>query len=618
MSPARTPGNRPPSSRAVSLWCARVIAVRLPALVLALLTAAVAAAPAHADTVRIAVLAFQGSERAAQDFEPTAAYLNRALPQQHFELLALDPAHIAEAVAAGSVDFVVTNPGDYVELEARYGVTRLATLESRNHAVPTDTVGSVVIVPNQPGHPTRFHDLVGRRLAVVSSDAFGGWRVIWREMQEAGLGPDRLEALVVTGFPMDSVLAALRDGRADAGVLRTCLLEEQIALGRVRPGEFAVVAERQQPGFPCRLSSRLYPDWPFARLAHTSPDLAKAVTASLLTMPPVDQRAWTAPQDYTTVHALFRELKIGPYAYLAHTTLGGFIRSHWQWLALAALAVIWWIFHVVRVETLVRRRTAELTRAIAGREQAERAASQHREERDQFSRLGILGEMASNIAHELNQPLAAITNYAEGITRFIDAGRTDPAFIRDGARGIAGQAERAGIIIQRIRGFVRRREVQRVRLDINTVVRDTLAMFAGQAALRGVPLAVDLGTDLPAISADPTELQQVLLNLLQNALDVMHDRPDKHLGICISTGVSSDASDSIEVVVRDHGTGMTPEVQERLFSPFFTTKPQGLGLGLSICRTIVESHGGHLWATNEPDGGLSMRFTLPALAQETP
>ena len=195
MSPACTPGNRPPSSRAVSLWCARVIAVRLPALVLALLTAAVAVAPAHADTVRIAVLAFQGSERAAQDFEPTAAYLNRALPQQHFELLALDPAHIAQAVAAGSVDFVVTNPGDYVELEARYGVTRLATLESRNHAVPTDTVGSVVIVPNQPGHPTRFHDLVGRRLAVVSSDAFGGWRVIWREMQEAGLGPDRLEAL---------------------------------------------------------------------------------------------------------------------------------------------------------------------------------------------------------------------------------------------------------------------------------------------------------------------------------------------------------------------------------------------------------------------------------------
>jgi two-component system sensor histidine kinase TtrS len=335
-------------------------------------------------------------------------------------------------------------------------------------------------------------------------------------------------------------------------------------------------------------------------------------------MPPVDGRAWTAPQDYTSVHALFRELRIGPYAYLGHTTLGGILREHWPWFVFSALAVLWWVFHVVRVETLVRRRTAELTRAIEGREAAERAARQHREERDQFSRLGILGEMASNIAHELNQPLAAITNYAEGITRVIDAGRIDPAFIRNGARGIAGQAERAGVIIRRIRGFVRRREVQRERLDINDVVRETLAMFEGQARLRGVPLTVDLGEGLPPISADLIEIEQVLLNLLQNALDVMDGRPDKARGITVTTRRSVENADSVEVAVRDHGTGLTPEVQAHLFDPFFTTKPQGLGLGLSICRTIVESHGGHLWAHNEPDGGLSMCFALPILAEDPP
>ena len=575
--------------------------------------AAVWVPAARADEVRIAVLAFQGSERAAKDFEPTVAHLGHALPQHRFQMLSLDPAGIARAVAEHTVDFVVTNPGYYVELESSLGVTRLATLESRDHAVPTDTVGSVVIVPDRPGRPTRFADLAGRRLAVVAADAFGGWRVVWREMEDAGVSPARLDALVQTGFPMQTVIDALRDGRADAGVLRTCLLEEEIAQGHVRADEFAVVAERRVAGFPCRLSSRLYPDWPFARLANTSPDLAKAVTASLLTMPSTDGRAWTAPQDYTDVHALFRELKIGPYEYLAHATLRGFVRSYWQWFLIAALGIVWWVVHVARVETLVRRRTAELTHQIQEREKAERTARLHREERDQFSRLGILGEMASNIAHELNQPLAAITNYAEGMTRFIDAGRHDPAFLRDGARGIAGQAERAGVIIRRIRSFVRRREARRERLDLNEVVRETLALFESSPARRGIALHVDLAAALPPVFAERIEIEQVLLNLLQNALDAMADDAQRSRGIVVSTRV---AEHSVEVAVRDHGSGLSEQAQEHLFDAFFTTKPQGLGLGLSICRTIVESHGGRLWATHEPDGGLTMRFALPLEAQD--
>jgi two-component system sensor histidine kinase TtrS len=447
---------------------------------------------------------------------------------------------------------------------------------------------------------------------VVSPDAFGGWRVVWREMDQAGVPPERLQALVSTGFPMDTVITALREGRADAGVLRTCLLEEEIAAGRVRPDEFAVVAEQPASGFPCRLSSRLYPDWPFARLAGTSPDLAKAVTAALLTMPPVDGRAWTAPQDYTSVHALFRELRIGPYAYLGHTTLGGILREHWPWFVFSALAVLWWVF-VVRVETLVRRRTAELTRAIEGREAAERAARQHREERDQFSRLGILGEMASNIAHELNQPLAAITNYAEGITRVIDAGRIDPAFIRNGARGIAGQAERAGVIIRRIRGFVRRREVQRELGHQRRGARDP-GLFEGQARLRG---AADRGP-----GRGPAAHQRRPDRDRAGAAQPAAERAGRDGGQPDKARHHRDhappENDSVEVAVRDHGTGLTPEVQAHLFDPFFTTKPQGLGLGLSICRTIVESHGGHLWATNEPDGGLSMRLPCPSSRRTAP
>ncbi len=589
-----------------------MISQLLPRLGL-LLALGLAASSAGAREVRVAVLAFQGSERAAQDFAPTIAALNAALPEHAFTMVPLDLAGVAQAVTEHRVDFVITNPGDYVELEARSGVTRLATLESRDHAVPTDTVGSTVIVPGGAGHQKDFDDLRGARLAVVSKGAFGGWQVIWREMLDAGVAPEALGQIVETGYPMERVIAALREGRADAGVLRACMLENQIAQGLIAPDEFAVVAERPAPDFPCRVSSRLYPDWPFARLAGTEPDLAKAVTAALLLMPPSEGRAWTAPQDYTTVHALFRDLRIGPYAYLNHTSVMGYVRAHWHWFALAAVASLWWVIHVAHVETLVRRRTAELTREVAEREKAERAARMHREERDQFSRLGILGEMASSIAHELNQPLAAIANYAEGMTRAIDRGTPDPAFLRDGARGIAGQAERAGAIIRRIRAFMRRREAHRERLDLNDVLREALEFFHATAARKGIPLTLDLAADLPRVVADRIEIEQVILNLMQNAVDAMADSPTPARGIALHTSTGDGV---VTVAVRDHGTGLSPEAEAHLFDAFYTTKAQGLGLGLPICRTIVEAHGGRLSAVTEPGGGLTMRFTLPA-APET-
>lgn len=568
---------------------------------------------ASAREVRVAVLAFQGSERASQDFAPTIAALNAALPEHSFTMVPLDLAGVASAVEEHSVDFVITNPGDYVVLEARSGVTRLATIESRDHAVPTDTVGSTVIVRGGVDHPTDFDDLRGAHLAVVSRGAFGGWQVIWREMFEAGVDPDALSEIVETGYPMEGVIEALREGRADAGVLRACMLENHIAQGLIAPDEFAVVAERPEPGFPCRVSSRLYPDWPFARLASTETDLAKAVTAALLQMPPSDGRAWTAPQDYTTVHALFRDLRIGPYAYLARTSVLGYVRAHWHWFALASVASLWWVIHVAHVETLVRRRTAELTREVAEREKAERRAQMHREERDQFSRLGILGEMASSIAHELNQPLAAIANYAEGMTRAIDRGKPDTAFLRDGARGIAGQAERAGAIIRRIRAFMRRRAAHRERLDLNVVLREALEFFHATAARKNIPLTLNLEANLPRVVADRIEIEQVLLNLMQNAVDAMaHSLAPAH-GIVLST---SSGDGAVTVAVRDHGTGLSAEAEAHLFDAFYTTKAQGLGLGLPICRTIIEAHGGRLSATTEPDGGLTMRFTLPAAPEE--
>lgn len=571
-------------------------------------------AAAERPEVRIGVLAYRGAERAVDEFSPTLAHLNRALPQQRFVPVPLDPAALAAAVAGRALDFVITNPGDHLQLAADFGLTRLATLEGRGSAA---TVASTVIAPARLGHPVRLDQLQGRRLAIVSAEAFGGWRVIWRELQQAGLGPKQLPALLETGYPMTRIVDALRDGKADAGVLRSCLLEELVAQGQVLPGEFIVVGERKATSSDpsCRRSSRAYPDWPFARLPHTAPELAKRVTAQLLAMGPAQGQGWTAAQDDAEVQALFRELRIGPYEYLNRTTLRDLARDYWGLLAVLALGLLWWLVHAARVERLVRRRTQELTLALRAREAAEREARRHREERDQFARLGMLGEMASNIAHEFNQPLAAIANYAGGIQRALDQGRAGPDFIRSGAQGIAEQAERAAAIIRRIRGYVRRRGMQPAPQDLNALVAAAARQFEPLAQLRGVRLELTPQAGLPPVLADAMDIEQLLIQLLQNATDAMTqgDTPAARRRIEIATRRLEGA---VEVAVHDQGPGLSAEVEGRLFDAFFTTKPQGLGLGLSICRTIVERHGGRLWADGAEPPGATFRFTLP-LAEET-
>ncbi|WP_043744894.1 sensor histidine kinase [Paramagnetospirillum magneticum] len=566
---------------------------------------------AFAAEVRIGVLAFQGAERALRTWEPTAAHLNRSVGGSRFVLVPLDLDAMSRAVAGREVDFVITNPGNYIALESGFGATRLVTVESERSGSPIAAIGSTVVARGDRPDLDTLAGLKGRRLAVVSTEAFGGYQVLWRELAALGLDPsDDLREIRQTGFPMERVAQLVRDGLVDAGVLRACLLEEMIAEGALAPGELRVVGRRDEPKLPCAVSSRLYPDWPFAKLAETSHDLAKQVAAALLSMPAVDGQAWTAPQDYTQVHALMQDLEIGPYAHLRqHLNLAELARRHWQWLVIAAMAVLWWVVHVARVEVLVRRRTAELEREIAERERAENDAARHRAERDQFSRLGILGEMASNIAHELNQPLAAIMNYARGMSRMLDGGQADPAMLADGAQAVATQAERAAAIIQRIRGFVRRRKPRRERLDINEVVAETLALFESLAGRRGIAVHVHLAEGLPGVSVDRGEIQQVLLNILQNAVDATAGQgAEAGDGITVRT---SPGEGGVKVAVRDCGAGLSQEAEARLFEPFFTTKPEGLGLGLSICRTIIEAHGGRLWASANPRRGLTLRFVIP-------
>ncbi len=262
--------------------------------------------------------------------------------------------------------------------------------------------------------------------------------------------------------------------------------------------------------------------------------------------------------------------------------------------------------HRVLAWTDGRKVRLQVARDITERRQHEETSRIQQEKIQITSRLTTMGEMASSLAHELNQPLTAIANYSMGVVAMVKAGNTDMATLIPALEKTAAQAQRAGKIISRIREFVKRSEPRRQAIQLQTVIDNAVSLAEIHARKHRVAIATKIPDDLPDVLADPILIEQVLLNLLKNGLEAMDQSAIDTLVLAVT------AHDrQIEISVTDHGHGLTDP--ERLFEPFFSTKSEGLGMGLNICRTIIESHHGRLWATSNPEGGTIFRFTLPCV-----
>ncbi|HTW33177.1 MAG TPA: PAS domain S-box protein [Rhizomicrobium sp.] len=224
------------------------------------------------------------------------------------------------------------------------------------------------------------------------------------------------------------------------------------------------------------------------------------------------------------------------------------------------------------------------------------------------TRLSTTGQLGAALAHELNQPLTAILNYTgilQDLARTGDA--ANAATVREVADQVAEQTVRAGEIIKRLRGFVSKRELDRATQELNTIIQDSIALGFVGAAETSVKLRSNLAKDLPPVLVDKVQIQQVMINLVRNAVEAMQDSPKRILTIT----TAREDGDFARVSVADTGPGLAKDIAESLFQPFMTTKTSGLGIGLSICRTIVESHGGRLWMEPNAGGGAVFHFRLP-------
>ncbi|KDE39002.1 diguanylate cyclase/phosphodiesterase (GGDEF & EAL domains) with PAS/PAC sensor(s) [Nitrincola lacisaponensis] len=352
----------------------------LLAILLCSLISASFALPAQADTVRIGVLSLRGDDKAMATWQGMLDHLNQQLPEHEFQLVPLGFDQINLAIRQRNVDFIIANSSIFVYLEKLYGANAIATLYTRTpDGIAVNHFGGVIFSRVDNSQLRQLNDLKGKRVAAVDETSFGGWQTGLRELQRQGIAPGSFRSLTFL-HTHDAVALAVLRGEADAGFVRTGTLEQMELEGSLQQSDFFVLSERHLSGFPYRLSTTLYPEWPMAKLPHISDSLALSVAMTLFTQPEhllnqhsPDGAGWGLPQNYQPVHELLRELKLEPYAYLNNLTLADTLRHYALYVLLVllasitGLAVLAYVIHINRRLQIQQHALGELNNVLEAR-----------------------------------------------------------------------------------------------------------------------------------------------------------------------------------------------------------------------------------------------------------
>lgn len=346
--------------------------------------------PARGDdprTWRIGVNAPWGRDIATRMWTPTAAYLSGELDGARFQLIPMDLDDLAPAIADQRIDFVLTQPGSYIQLEREHGIARLTTLRTLKAGLSASHFGAVIFTRHDRDDINTLSDLRGRSFRAVKPNAFGGFAMALRELRRAGIERADLAPLSFSGFPQDAVVHAVLAGKADAGTVRTGTIERMVEEGRVAWSQLKLLGERKMADFPFRCSTPLYPEWAFARCAHVPDRFGRRVAVALMMLPPqhaavqaAQSAGWTAPLDYSAVHACYQELGLLP-SETATRGPGVWLLAMSLTVAFAAIALL------LRQNRRVRQRNQQLSREFTERLRAEDDLNDALEMRDELEQI---------------------------------------------------------------------------------------------------------------------------------------------------------------------------------------------------------------------------------------
>ena len=351
----------------------------------------------HADgtqQINIGVLALRGDARTMKMWTPTANYLTESIPGYTFNIVPLDNSNMAEAVRTKTIDFVLSNPASYATLESTLGISRIATLRNRRLGQSYTKFGALIFTRADRTDITTLDELKGKKFMAVHPSAFGGWWMALKTLKDHGISPEEdFKQIIFNGLPQDNIVIAVRDGIADAGTVRTDIIERMAQEGKINLKDFRILNPVNSPGFPFVHSTELYPEWAFATTKHTTQKLAQRVAIALLSLPEdhaitraANSAGWTVPLDYQPVHVLMRELKVGPYKDLGKFSLWDVVKKYAGWLSTILVLLIGMsaaTFYVYKLNKKLNqsKRSLEQSRDSLENEVAERKRAQEAEHR---------------------------------------------------------------------------------------------------------------------------------------------------------------------------------------------------------------------------------------------
>ncbi len=558
--------------------------------------------------VRVAVqgefLAYMGGK----PWNETRQQILNALGENNVEFLHEHVGELAGEVENAGADFVIVDPGLYIRFQMTGQIFGMASLWPLGAADPAYAEGVLFVVRNDDGTIHDIQDVAEKQIGGTFPRSFI-WLIGLREFQKKHMDHEAIASTArYFGNDITKILGALKKGEIDVAVIPSCSFEQLSGEGTINAADFKPLDVIDRGTTRCMYSSDLYPSFYVGALSGTDQVIRKAMNAALFPLTAVTSGLdWGPVASPRMVHELYYDLKVGPYQHLAAFRFQRFMREQSGWVIAVLGGIILIFIYAGSVSILVRRRTAALNKALEERNEIERQVEVSRDHISQLERTGIVGQMSTMIAHELKQPLGAITNFANGMLRRLKRGQFDAKAMEDVLAEIVEQGSRASEIVDRVRSYAKQTQPMLTLSDMSLAVQSAISSFA-----RSRRTDAEIKTQLqPYLWADIDfwEIELAVLNFLKNAADAVEGQSDA----CITVRVRPEDR-FWRIEVSDNGPKVTQADVERFMMPLVTSKAGGLGLGLSICSNIAERHHGHISGYANPERGVTITMDIPRAA----
>ncbi len=550
------------------------------------------------------------SESIVETIAATLDHLRDSFPSERFLLDYSDNKEFKKTFSAQKGLLFITDALTFAELSQKFGAWAFAAMKHPLAKDAEHTSGAVFITKSDRSDISNLKDLEGCSVIAAEPSLSPAYPMAIRELERFFGEKPLFKTAHLISSPVEQVVHEVLAGKADIGIIDSCLLEGMEERGNIPKGSIKVIGTKGGADLKCHHSTDLYPGWVFAAAyPRNKMDVSEVqgianIVDVLKSVPQLNATMeWTTPTNNSEILELQKSLdKLNNQ----RKTFNSFFQQYKYVIYSFLLLLIGIISHSLYAEWLVRRRTKELRQTIQEKEKLAKLISEEREKMSHLEKMGIVSQMSSLIAHELQQPLNAIVNYARGLRLLREKGRLSEDKFQTAVAEISDQGLQAAAIVNKVRNYSKHPQAKKESINLIGFLEKTAEKFC---RVRNCTIPIEIsGNRNVVVSADLLELELLIVNLLKNSCEALAEEDESKSKIFIQV---SESNNKAVITVYDTASPLSKEELKTLFTPGITSKKNGLGLGLSLCQKIAESHGGNLKAHQNDKNTLIFTLELP-------